>query len=97
MQFHFHSPSEHEMEGFLYPLEMHLVHKDGDGNLAVIGLMFKEGRPNAFLQTFWNHLPQKPGESKRLATVTVATSLVFPKNLEFYRYSGSLTTPPCSE
>ena len=42
-QFHFHHPSEHTVEGVVYPMEMHLVHADADGNLAVVGVLIKEG------------------------------------------------------
>ena len=46
LQFHFHAPSENNINGHSYPLEAHLVHADKDGNLAVVAVMFKEGAEN---------------------------------------------------
>ncbi|WP_294945464.1 carbonic anhydrase [Sulfurivirga sp.] len=97
LQFHFHTPSEHQLDGFNYPMEMHLVHRDGDGNLAVIGILFKEGAFNNELEKLIRHLPKKPGKPVRYREVRVNAVKFFPKDTRFYKYSGSLTTPPCSE
>ena len=97
LQFHFHTPSEHTKEGFHYPMEMHLVHKDGDGNLAVIGILFKEGAQNDELQKLINHLPKDIGKEHRYRGVHIDLTRFFPAQKLFYKYSGSLTTPPCSE
>ncbi|MEJ7139569.1 carbonic anhydrase [Amphibiibacter pelophylacis] len=95
-QFHFHEPSENHIDGKAYPLEMHLVHADSKGNLAVIAVMFEEGAENPALDAFWNQLPMEEGPVQALkAPVNVATLL--PTNPGYYRYNGSLTTPPCSE
>lgn len=97
LQFHFHTPSEHTKEGFNYPMEMHLVHKDGDGNLAVIGILYKEGKHNAELQKLIDHLPRDVGKEHRHKDVHIDLTKFFPAQKLFYKYSGSLTTPPCSE
>ncbi|MGF1491320.1 MAG: carbonic anhydrase [Microcoleaceae cyanobacterium] len=60
-QFHFHSPSEHEIDGNKYPLEIHLVHKNASGQLAVIGVLVQEGKANSFITTLWAHLQLDPG------------------------------------
>ncbi len=95
-QFHFHAPSEHTVDGEYYPFEAHFVHADREGNLAVIGVLYKVGRENPTLARIWNDMPTKKGE-KRVLTSKVNPSLLIPKNGDYYRYSGSLTTPPCSE
>ncbi len=95
-QFHFHAPSEHTVDGKYYPFEAHFVHTDRKGNLAVIGVLYKVGRENPTLTRIWNDMPTKKGE-KRVLTSKVNPSLLLPKNGDYYRYSGSLTTPPCSE
>ncbi len=95
-QFHFHAPSEHTVNGKYYPFEAHLVHIDKNGNIAVIGILFKLGKENGELAKIWKNMPQQVGKKVAL-TSKVNPYLLLPKNKEYYRYSGSLTTPPCSE
>ncbi|MFQ5507857.1 MAG: carbonic anhydrase [Leptospirillia bacterium] len=96
LQFHFHSPSEHTYKGNPYPLEAHLVHKADDGSLAVVGVFFKEGAENPLLSKVWSAMPKKAGETmKGMGAVNIADVLPNPK--AYWNYSGSLTTPPCSE
>lgn len=96
-QFHFHSPSEHTIDGKHAAMEMHLVHKDAAGKLAVIGVMIEEGQKNPALEPLWAHMPTAPGRSNAVEGVMVNASKFLPPNLASYRYSGSLTTPPCTE
>ena len=95
-QFHFHAPSENEIKGVSYPLEAHFVHADKDGNLAVVAVMFKEGKENPALAKLWSHMPSKEGDKIALSHTDNALDL-FPQNHAYYRFNGSLTTPPCSE
>ena len=97
LQFHFHTPSEHTVGGKPFPMEAHFVHKDKEGHLGVIGVMFKEGRENLALAEIWNHLPKEAGQHETHADVAVNGRDLLPRERTFYRYSGSLTTPPCSE
>ena len=84
------------IQGKQYPLEVHLVHSDPDGNLAVVGLMFEQGAANPLLATLWQQLPQKAGDTLTLSkSVNVADLL--PKDHSYYRFAGSLTTPPCTD
>ncbi len=62
-QFHFHSPSEHTVDGRHYPMEMHLVHSSKDKKLAVIGVFIEEGRKNESFETIWSNLPKKTGQN----------------------------------
>lgn len=95
-QFHFHSPSENRIGGKQFPLEGHLVHADKDGDLAVVAVMFQEGAANPLLAKIWPTMPAKAGEKAALpAGLSVAQML--PKERDYYRFNGSLTTPPCSE
>lgn len=95
-QFHFHSPSENTIESHSYPMEAHFVHSDKDGNLAVVAVMFKPGEKNAELEKAWAHMPEHTGEKHLLPSIINAKKLL-PHNLDYYRFNGSLTTPPCSE
>ena len=95
-QFHFHAPSENLINGKSYPMEMHLVHADKDGNLAVVGVMFEEGAANPALADLWKQMPEKGGEKNALAAQVNALKLL-PQQQAYFRFNGSLTTPPCSE
>lgn len=95
-QYHFHAPSENQVNGQSYPLEVHLVHADKDGNLAVIGVMFKQGAENQALKALWPQLP-KEANSKNALTAPLSAASLLPTKHGYFRFSGSLTTPPCSE
>ncbi len=95
-QFHFHAPSENKVGGKQFPLEGHLVHADKDGNLAVVAVMFQEGAANALLGKLWEKMPAKAGEKADLPADLSAAQLL-PAERDYYRFNGSLTTPPCSE
>jgi len=96
-QYHFHAPSEHTIEGRSFPMEMHLVHRAGNGELAVIGVLIAVGRHNKAFDPLWANLPKKPGDTRHIEGVTVSVDDLLPGVASHYRYSGSLTTPPCSE
>ncbi|MDP1765555.1 MAG: carbonic anhydrase family protein, partial [Methylotenera sp.] len=95
-QLHFHSPSENTIRGKAFPLEAHFVHTDSKGNLAVIGVMYTEGKANGALAKLWEQLPNEAGEPVELKNRVIPSDLI-PENRGYYRFSGSLTTPPCSE
>ncbi len=96
LQFHFHSPSEHHIDGRDVPLEAHLVHQDENGNLAVVGVLFEERAPNDLINLLWASMPAGENQRRMLGNNITALGLL-PANRSYYRYSGSLTTPPCSE
>lgn len=95
-QFHLHSPSENLIKGKSYPLEIHFVHANAQGELAVVAMMFEQGIENPMLKRMWNRLPKKQGEKVVLKNPQPVNEML-PKNLDYYRFNGSLTTPPCSE
>ncbi|MCB1790661.1 MAG: carbonic anhydrase family protein [Gammaproteobacteria bacterium] len=95
-QVHFHSPSENAIDGKPCALEAHFVHADADGNLAVVAVMFDEGPENATLTALWNTMPEQAGERHALQPA-VAVDAMMPVSRDYYRFTGSLTTPPCSE
>jgi carbonic anhydrase len=97
-QFHFHSPSEHTVDGKHFPMEIHFVNKAGDGSLAVLGILVSEGGENPAIASLWESLPESHGDTTR-ATLpeSFAESLLTNADAGFFHYSGSLTTPPCTE
>lgn len=96
-QFHLHSLSEHTFAGDHTPMELHLVHKDANGRIAVIGVMLVEGSENPAYATVLANMPADEGEPETVAGVTVAAEALLPADRSYYRYNGSLTTPPCTE
>ena len=95
-QFHFHSPSENRIGGKQFPLEGHLVHADKEGSLAVVAVMFQEGAANPLLAKLWEKMPGKAGEKAELPG-GLSVAALLPADRDYYRFNGSLTTPPCSE
>lgn len=95
-QFHFHAPSEHEINGALAEMELHLVHKSAEGKLAVVGVLWQVGAENTALMPVWAHLPTTEGPKTDLEDEVNAAALL-PADHTTFQYSGSLTTPPCSE
>ncbi len=92
---HYHSPGEHQINGESFAAELHLVHQDTGGNLAVVGLLFSLGEPSPLVQTLLDAAPQTVG-SVALQDGPSAADHV-PASLDYFGYDGSLTTPPCSE
>ena len=95
LQFHFHTPSEEKINGKNFPLVAHLVHKNADGKLAVIAVLFKEGKDNPALTPIFSVMPAKEGKVALQGNFDASTLL--PSTLGYYAFTGSLTTPPCSE
>lgn len=96
VQFHFHHPSEHLLDGSAFPLELHLVHKAADGAIAVVGVFFKTGTANPNLEKIFSRMPPYKAPAV-LVKGSSNVSAFLPKSRAFYRYMGSLTTPPCTE
>lgn len=98
-QFHFHTPSEHLVDGVTYPMEMHLVHTlhDNDTTYLVIGVLFKEGKRNKFLDEFISHIPKAEGQTSKPKHAYVDINDIFDGNDKYFTYKGSLTTPPYTE
>lgn len=97
LQFHFHTSSEHTVNGASHPMEVHLVHKNAaTGKLAVIGVFIDEGAENTLLTKFMSHLPEQHDETYSSSDTYTASDLL-PAGQGYYTYPGSLTTPPCSE
>jgi len=96
VQFHFHSPSEHQVDGASHPMEMHLVHKADDGTLGVVGVFITRGEAHGALANVWRQVPREAGPAVRGAG-SINPGDLLPNDGRSFRYGGSLTTPPCSE
>jgi carbonic anhydrase len=97
LQFHFHHPSEHTVDGESFDMELHLVHADAKGNLAVVGILINGGESdNETLASVFANLPSEAGEPQP-TELSVNASDFLPASHLYDTYSGSLTTPPCSQ
>jgi carbonic anhydrase len=97
VQFHFHRPSEERVNGKVYDMVAHLVHKDYDNSLAVIAVLMEKGSEHPIIQTLWNYMPLEVGMESAPPNVTIDLAKLLPQGREYYTYMGSLTTPPCTE
>ncbi len=95
LQVHFHAPAEHVINGKNYDFEAHFVHQTAEGDFAVVGVLYKIGKENKDLNAILKDAPST--EQKIDINKKFKLSTLLPKTKEFYSYSGSLTTPPCTE
>ncbi|MCB9942559.1 MAG: carbonic anhydrase family protein [Geminicoccaceae bacterium] len=96
LQFHIHAPSEHVVDGRSAPMEVHLVHQNRHGQLAVVGVMIDAGPMNPVLAAMEAYKPPE-GPPAVVPGVFVNAADLLPPRHDYFRYTGSLTTPPCSE
>ncbi|HAN47444.1 MAG TPA: hypothetical protein DCQ20_00975 [Nitrospira sp.] len=94
-EFHFHEPSEHQLNGRTYPMEAHLVHRDETGHLVVLAVLMDLGNESASLSAVWDRIPSEKQDEVR--DLLINPQDLLPKDLHHYAYDGSLTTPPCTE
>ncbi|MFA1731176.1 carbonic anhydrase [Xanthomonas campestris] len=99
LQLHFHHPSEHLLNGRRFPMEAHIVHQGPDGTLGVLAIFFETGKANPAFQRVLDAMPNDKNQTRQVADALVRASDFLPPATQrsFYRYEGSLTTPPCSE
>ncbi|MBU0550388.1 carbonic anhydrase family protein [Myxococcota bacterium] len=95
-QIHFHAHSEHTIAGQPSAMEAHLVHQDAEGQLLVLGVLVEEGQSHPTLRRIFSLMPSVPGERVERQEI-VDPSAILPSARRGWMYTGSLTTPPCSE
>lgn len=96
LYFNFHRPSEERVDGRAYDMVMHLVHKNDEGQFAIVAVLLEKGGENPLIQTLWNHLPLD--QNIEVAPVDVIDlNKILPESRAYWTYMGSLTMPPCTE
>jgi carbonic anhydrase len=98
VQYDFRHPSEETVKGKLSDMSVHLIHKSADGKLVIVAvrLIEDQNKPNALLATLWPHLPPAPGKTDKVTDMVNPGGLL-PADRGYWTYTGSLTTPPCTE
>lgn len=93
----FHTPAEHTVAGETFPMSIQFMHEAEDGARAIVVSLIKEGAENNAIKEFLPHLPLEAEQRNRRTDVFVNARDLMPSDKSYYRYMGSLTTPPCSE
>lgn len=97
LQFHFHTPSEEQINFKRYPMVAHLVHKNAEGQLAIVAVLLDNGSANTLIDKVWTYMPLDAGDRVRMPTDLLNMGELLPKDQRYYQFMGSITTPPCSE
>jgi carbonic anhydrase len=98
VEYNFRHPSEESVKSKLSDMSVHLIHKSADGKLAIVAvrLIEDQNKPNALLAALWPHLPTAAGKTDKV-TEMVNPGGLLPADRGYWTYTGSLTTPPCTE
>lgn len=96
-QFHFHTPGGDQIRGEEFPMAAHLLHKSTSGQLLAVVVLFRRGAENPLLETLLPLIPARPDGDHPIAGHTVDATALLPAQHGYYRYTGSVTAPPCTE
>jgi len=97
LQFHFHTPSEEQVNYRNAAMVAHLVHKNAQDQLAVVAVLLDPGLANTLISKVWTYMPLDTNDQVRMPTGIVDMNELLPKDQRYYQFIGSLTTPPCTE
>ncbi len=97
VQFHFHHPAEERLNYKGFAMVAHLVHQNAQGQLAVLAVLFDPGEASTMIQKVWTHMPLDVGDRVSLPDGLLDLNETLPKDMRYYQFIGSLTTPPCTE
>lgn len=93
----FHTPSEHTLKGDSYPMEAQFMHVDAKGRTVIVSVLFKEGKANKDLAKLWLQLSKRKSRKGKKLNTRISPKDLMPTKPDYYRYNGSMTTPPCTE
>ena len=93
----FQRPSGEQIDGKPAPMGIHFLHRDLNGKMVTVVVLLKEGNENPGIKLLWSHMPAKEGPEVKPEGVSINPANLLPRDMKFFRYDGSLSTPPCSE
>lgn len=96
-QFHFHRPSEEYIHGKPYDMVAHFMHQASDGTVAGVAVLLQAGAANVTVARIWTHMPKEKSKEEQIPGVSIDPAGLLPRDLAYYRYTGSITAPPCTE
>jgi carbonic anhydrase len=96
-QFHFHHPSEEELNGQRSEMALHLMHINPDGTGVGIAIMIKSGRENPLIREIWSRFPTEIDKEVEYRSVILNAADLLPADRNYYVFDGSITAPPCTE
>jgi carbonic anhydrase len=97
LQFHFHTPSEEQINHKRYPMVAHLVHRNVEGQLAVVAVLLDTSSASPLIDKVWTYMPLDTDDRVRMPPGLLDLKELLPTDQRYYQFMGSLTTPPCSE
>jgi carbonic anhydrase len=97
LQVHFHEPSEERVQGKQFSMVAHIVHKNARGELAVVAVLIRPGKTNEFLKPIFDNIPAKGTTEAAVSGKAINVGKLLPEHHGYYTFTGSLTTPPCTE
>lgn len=97
VQFHFHHPAEEQVNYRGFAMVAHLVHKNAEGQLAVVSVLLEPGVANALINKVWTYMPLDTDDRVRMPAGLIDMNELLPQDQRYYQFMGSLTTPPCTE
>jgi carbonic anhydrase len=97
IQFHFHHPAEERVNYKGFSMVAHLVHKNAEGQLAVVAVLIDPGAENALIDQVWTRMPLDVKDRVGLPAGLIDMNQILPTDQRYYQFIGSLTTPPCTE
>jgi carbonic anhydrase len=97
LQFHFHHPAEEMVNNRGFAMVAHLVHRNLQGQLAVVAVLMDPGQASPLIHKVWTYLPLEVNDRVRVPAATIDLKELLPQDQRYYQFMGSLTTPPCSE
>jgi carbonic anhydrase len=93
----FHHPSEERINDRAYTMAAHLIHRNIDGQIAIVAVLMDPGQPNTLINKVWTYMPLDVGDRVRMPAGLLDLNEVLPQDQRYYQFIGSLTAPPCSE